>query len=145
MEDAAMTENNAGKPGAGKGLSAADMALMTAFLIQDYAATKGKPVTRFRIPKAVLWPGPMPEARREQLVAAWKEALLADWGWIAFDNGKHFALIEAQLVKGWVMLGGKRFTETKLKIRGEGKAALNAMRQSLTDAAKTAAPVQAAA
>jgi hypothetical protein len=145
MEDAIMTESKAGKPGAGKGLSAADMALMTAFLIHEYAATKGKPVTRFRIPAAVLWPGPMPEARRSQLVAAWKAALLADWGWIAFENGKHFALIQAPLVKGWVMLGGKRFMETRQKMRGQGAAALDTMRQSLADAANAAAPVQAAA
>jgi hypothetical protein len=125
-----------------KPLSGSEIATMTVYLIGDYAKKKGKPVTRFRIPQDVIWRGTVPGPRRAARIAEWKAALLSDWGWLAFETEKHFALIQAPLVKGWVLLGGKRFMETRQKLR-EGNAA--GMLQEMHEASVAAAAAAAAA
>lgn len=120
-------------------LSVPDAALMTVFLIHEYAAAKGKPVTRFRMPKDALWRSAMAEGPRQKLIAAWKETLATEYGWLVFDTPKHFALIQAPLVQGWVLLGGKRFAETRQKIREGDETVLAAMREAVAPAKKAAA------
>jgi hypothetical protein len=121
-----------------KNLSAQDAALVTAFLIHDYEASKGKPVTRFRLSRDSVRKNGQQENLREAYIADWKEALSSQFGWVAFEVGEEFALIRGSLVKGWVKLGAKRFLETRAELRQGDRSSLEQMRKTLAEAAPEA-------
>ncbi len=99
--------------------SAADVAMLTIYLIRAYDQEKGKTTTRARLSEQTL----RVMGSRINLRAAFKDEWieeLAALGWSAFPVGDHFGIIRTETTEGWVRIGSKRIRDQLQRIhRGD--------------------------
>ena len=103
-------------------LSAAEVAMLTIFLVTEYDNEKGKKTTRTRISQTTLRVISDRQRLRASLIEDWIDEL-SNLGWSAFPVGDNFAIIQTEAVEGWVRISAKRIRPTLRRISlGDGDA-----------------------
>lgn len=103
-------------------LSAAEVAILTLFLIKEYYREKEKPGTRARVSQQTLRIIAARKRLRSAFIDEWTDELAA-LGWSAFPVGDNFAIIRSEATEGWPRIGSKRIRDTLLRVhRGEAGA-----------------------
>ena len=96
-------------------LSAAEVAMLTIFLVVAYDQEKSKTTTRARISGTTLRVISDRQRLRGAFIDEWVDEL-AGLGWSTFPVGDHFAIILTKTVEGWVRISSKRIRSTLRRI-----------------------------
>ena len=91
--------------------SAAEVAMLTIFLVITYDKEKSKTTTRFRVSPSTLRIISERKRLHSAFIEDWIDEL-AEFGWSAFQVGDHFAIIHTEAVNGWVRISSKRIRST---------------------------------
>jgi hypothetical protein len=102
---------------------AAEVAMLTIFLVVAYDQEKSKTTTRARISQATLRVISERKRLHGSFIDEWMDEL-ADLGWSAFPVGDHFAIIRTDTVDGWVRISTKRIRSILTRISIGDDAAL---------------------
>ncbi len=100
-----------------------EVAMLTVFMVLDYARERGKSTTRGRISPMTLRALSLRQTLRRKFVKDWM-AELGEIGWTAFSVGDGWAIIKTDTIEGWARFGSKRIRSTLQRIKNGDDAAL---------------------
>lgn len=101
-----------------------ETAILTLFMVANYAKESGKEISRFKISHKTL--SRLANCRnrcRSAYIEDWRHELI-ERGWNAMEIEDHFAIIRIKSLENWVSLGAKRINETLNSISGDNKDAV---------------------